>query len=79
MADETKKKEVALDRADPAESGGWFFLKGTDAIRLLRSFARWDACSRIVGIVLLGVCAFYLRELTLVIMDLAYAMKGNPK
>lgn len=80
--DETKprKQEAeSLDRADPAGTGGWFFLKGKDTVDILRSFARWDAGSRVVGLVLLGVCAFYLRELTLAVLDLAYAMKGNPK
>ena len=74
---DAEKKEAELDRADPAESGGWFFLKGSDAIRVLRSFCRWDSCTRVIGLLLLGSCAWYLRELVLAVMDLALAMKGT--
>lgn len=66
----TRKSEVAdADRADPAGQGGWLFLKGKDTVDLLRSFARWDAGSRCVGLVLLAVCAWYLRVLALAVVD----------
>lgn len=58
-----KPEEASLDRGDPAGTGGWFFLKGKDTVDILRAFARWDALSRGVGLVLLGACAWYLREL----------------
>lgn len=78
---EPTKKEVASDQdqADLAASGGWLFVKGKDLAENLRRFARWDSCTRVLGLLLLGACAYYLRELTLAVLDLAYAMKGNPK
>lgn len=73
----TRKQEAeSLDRADPAGTGGWFFLKGKDTVDILRAFARWDAGSRVVGLVLLGACAWYLRELTIAVMDLTIVMRG---
>lgn len=74
---ETRKEVVHEDRADPGETGGWFFLKGADAVRVLRAFARWDAFSRVVGLVLLGACAWYLRELVIAVNYLAIVMKGH--
>lgn len=57
---ETRKKEVAsdADRADPGDSGGWFFLKGADAIRVLRAFARWTLVLGALGLVLLSVALY---------------------
>lgn len=79
MDEPRTRKEVAsdADRADPAETGGWFFLKGKDTVELLRAFARWDAFSRVLGLVLLGVAVWYLRELVLAVLDLTLTMKGH--
>jgi hypothetical protein len=62
MQDEAAKRKEAVDedRADPGESGGWMFLKGKDAIRVLRALFRWDVASRSLGLLLLGGCAYYL-------------------
>ena len=76
MDEPRTRKEVANeDRADPEERGGWFF--GPDAVRVLvRAF--WGATLVSgLGILLLGTCAWYLREIVHAILDLAVAMKGK--
>ena len=73
----TRKPEVADDRAEPGVEGGWF--AGKDAVGILRR-ALWGAAGVAgLGILLLGSCAYYLREIVHAVMDLAFALKGNPK
>ena len=72
-----KEGAVADDRANPAEDGAWFWLRGKDAVRILRAFARWDAGSRVVGLLLLVAAVWYLRELVIAVLDLTAAMKGR--
>lgn len=72
---DAEKKEAGLDRAEPGVEGGWF--AGKDAVGVLRR-ALWGAAGVAgLGLVLLGVCAWYLRALVAAVLDLAAAMKGR--
>ena len=52
----TRKPEVASeDRADPGEDGAWFFVKGTDAVRMVRRYLRGGAVREWLWLVLAGV------------------------
>lgn len=56
--DEPKtRKEVAsdADKADLGGSGGWFFVKGTDAVRVLRALSRWAVILGLLGLALLSI------------------------
>lgn len=57
MAEEAKRKEAvdAADRADPGDTGAWFFVRGTDAVRMVRRHLRAGTVRDWLGLVLAGI------------------------
>ena len=52
------QKEGSLDRADPGEDGAWVFVRGKDALLVLRRWARSDSGTRWLGVLLHGALVY---------------------
>jgi len=57
MDEPDTRKEVASaeDRADPGEAGAWFFVRGADAIRMVRRYLRGATIRDWLWIALAGI------------------------
>jgi hypothetical protein len=72
MDEPRTRKEVssAEDRADPGEGGAWFFVRGADALRVVRGYLRGASIRDWLWLALAGVALWrfwfvpdYLRQI----------------
>lgn len=78
--DEPKTKKegaVADDRADPGEDGAWIFVRGTDAVRMVRRYLRARTVREWFGIALAGVLLWRFWGVPGLLSDIALAVKGR--
>lgn len=71
-----KEASSAEDRADPADEGAWFFVRGTDAIRMVRRFLRGASVRDWLWLVLAGVAIWRFWGVPSLLADIALALKG---